>query len=53
MGGKGEKKEQRNKVTVEWQCKERIWNAEDSRFIISSKGKINILGNMEDVREVI
>lgn len=37
----------RNKVTFEWQSKERIWNAEDSRDI-SSKERICILGNMEE-----
>jgi len=41
------KKGMRNKVTFEWQSKERIWNTEDSRDV-SSNERIGILGNMEE-----
>lgn len=41
------KKEMRNKVAFEWQTKEKIWNAEDSRDI-SSEERIGIIWNIEE-----
>lgn len=52
MGGRGKEKGKRNKVTFEWQFKERIQNAEGSKDIRSkepSKERSDILGNIEEV----